>query len=117
MNMDYNGYDRREERQISRSEKIRLAKSSFTPGAGRERSFVNSQEDSCLEEGGHRFGILRMVTAGVLFFVLVLSFHLNLSYKEYDKEYVKQVLSDDSHWESLVNQVTQVMKQNISKKK
>ena len=112
MNMDYNGYDKGEERQMSRSEKIRLAKSSFTPGYGRERGFVSSQEgDSSYEEGGHRFGLLRMVTAGVLFFILVLSFHLQLSYKEYDKEYVKQVLSDDSHWESLVNQVTQVMKQ------
>jgi len=116
--MEYNGYDEREERQISRSEKIQLAKSSFSQGFGRERGTVNRQEEYPSSwEGRHRFGILRMVTAGVLFFVLVLSFHLQLSYKEYDKEYVEQVLSDDSHWESLVNQVTQVMKQNISKKK
>lgn len=136
-------YYEKEERQMSRSEKIQLAKSAFTQGSGRntgssysrlgttrgaydneiDRSSFRygvtsgSEADLSLEEGRHHFGMLRMVIAGMLFFVLVLSFHFKLSYKEYDKSYVEQMLSDGSQWESLINQVTQVMKQGVEQNK
>ena len=135
-------YYEKEERQISRSEKIQLAKSAFSHGnysnsgyagygysrlgttrethdTGRDTTAFRygvtggSEMNLSMEEGRHHFGMLRMVIAGMLFFVLVFSFHFEISYKGYDKSYVEQVLSDNSKWESLVNQVTQVMKQNV----
>lgn len=152
--MNSNYYEK-EERPLSRSEKIREAKSAFLQNSGKNtgRGFVRDtyirnnvydkntpvrssysrngygREDSSirmgvtdgrgeqllLEKRKHHFGMLRMVIAGVLFFVLVLSFHFKFSYQGYDQAYVEQVLSEDGHWESLVKQVTQVMKQIVPK--
>lgn len=134
-------YYEKEERQVSRAEKIQQAKSAFTHGTSPSRGITSgygrqemsggfnesrrdtvplrygitsgSEENLNMEEGRHHFGMLRMVTAGVLFFVLLLAFHFGVSYKGYDRAYVEQVLSDNSHWESLVNQVTQVMSQSV----
>lgn len=101
-------YYENEEQPLSRSEKIRLAKSAFSQDGittgGLERELN-------LEEGKHHYGMFRMVAAGVLFFVLVLSFHFNVSYNGYNKAYVKEILSDNSHLETLMEQVAQVMNQ------
>lgn len=102
-----NTYYENEVRQLSRSEKIRLAKSAFS----QDRVTGGLEKELNFEEGKHHYGMFRMVAAGVLFFVLVLSFHFDVSYNGYNKTYVKQMLSDNSHLEMLMEQVVQVMNQ------
>ena len=111
--MRYYYDEENETRQMSRSEKIREVKSAFSQNPGRTRVPDGGawDEEMLLDGGGHHFGMLRMVIAGVLFFVMVLSFHYGVSYKNYDKAYVEQLLSDSSHWDNLVNKVAQAMKQ------
>lgn len=110
--MRYYYDEENETRQMSRSEKIREVKSAFSQNSG--RTGVSDgvwDEEMLLDRGRHQLGMLRMVIAGVLFFVMVLSFHYGVSYKNYDKAYVEQLLSDSSHWDNLVNKVAQAMKQ------
>ncbi|MDE7247967.1 MAG: hypothetical protein K2N43_08780 [Lachnospiraceae bacterium] len=133
-------YYEKEERQVSRSEKIREAKSAFARNAGRNAGWgygrdayagtggirelgqtkpVTSDtwgEQADFEGEKNHYGILRMVTAGVLFFVLILSFHFKLSYQGFDRAYVEQVLSEDGHFEGLVKQAAEAMKQVVPKK-
>ena len=127
-------YYEQEERPVSRSEKIREAKSAFSQNAGRNagrgygrdiyaRNHYGREgeqvkpgttdvwgEQPDFEGGRNHYGIIRMVTAGVLFFVLILSFHLKLSYQGFDRAYVEQVLSEDGHLEGIVKQAAEVMK-------
>ena len=97
-------YYEQEERPVSRSEKIREALQMY---GGEQPDF---------EGGRNHYGIIRMVTAGVLFFVLILSFHLKLSYQGFDRAYVEQVLSEDGHLEGIVKQAAEVMKQVVPAK-
>lgn len=106
---------------MSRSDRILEAKSAFGQNTGRnargyysrgsEFSGLSSDRRELVsqEEGKHHFGMLRMVIAGMLFFVLVLAFHFQVSYYGFNKEFVQKALADESHWNSIVNQVTQVM--------
>lgn len=105
---------------MSRSDRILEAKSAFGQNTGRyARGYSRGSEFSGLssdrrepvpqKEGKYHFGMLRMVIAGMLFFVLVLAFHFQVSYYGFNKEYVQKALADESHWNSIVNQVTQVM--------
>jgi len=135
-----NYYYEKEEQPISRSEKIREAKSAFSQNAGRNAGWGYGRDtyagSSYSREGGqakpgttdlwggqadfeggkNHYGIIRMVTAGVLFFVLILSFHLKLSYHGFDRAYVEQVLSEDRHLEGIVKQAAEVMKQVVPAK-
>ena len=128
-------YYEKEEQPLSRSEKIREAKSAFSQNAGRNagwgygrdtyarNSYSRESEQvkpgttdfmggqAGFEGGKNHYGILRMVTAGVLFFVLILSFHLKLSYQGFDRAYVEQVLSEDGHLGGIVKQAAEAMKQ------
>lgn len=97
-----------EERKISRSDKILEAKSAFTPGG--QSTYNRRAQDTFSERKKHSFGLFRMLMAGMLFLVLISAFHFNFSYHGFNKEYVKEVLADNSQWEKLVNQVSQVMK-------
>jgi len=133
-------YYEQEERPVSRSEKIREAKFAFSQNAGRNagrgygrdiyaRNHYGREgeqvkpgttdvwgEQPDFEGGRNHYGIIRMVTAGVLFFVLILSFHLKLSYQGFDRAYVEQVLSEDGHLEGIVKQAAEVMKQVVPAK-
>lgn len=108
------------ERTMSRSDRILEAKSAFAQREGRNtRGYTRGNDFSGTysvpketlprEEGKHHFGMLRMVIAGMLFFVLVTAFHFQVSYYGFNKESVQELLADESHWNSLVNQVVQVM--------
>jgi hypothetical protein len=90
------------EREMSRSEKVLEAKSAFGQKADRDRTAPEGQEK-------HHFGMIRMVIAGMLFFVLVMSFHFQVSSHGFNRESVKKLLADESHWELLVGKVQQVM--------
>ncbi len=132
-------YYEQEEQPISRSEKIREAKSAFSQNAGRNMGWgygrdsyarnsygregeqvkpgtTDLWEQADFEGGKNHYGIIRMVTAGVLFFVLILSFHLKLSYQGFDRAYVEQVLSKEGHLEGVVKQAAEAMKQVVPAK-
>ena len=112
-------YEEEVERRVSRSDKILEAKSAFGQEAGRytggyhRSSRVPAHHDGNVplsdREERHHFGMLRMVIAGVLFFVLVTAFHFQVSYYGFNKENVKKVLADESRWNSLVEQAAEVM--------
>ena len=42
--------------------------------------------------------------------MLVMAFHFQVSIGSYNKETVKQLLNNDSHWQIVVDQITAVMK-------
>lgn len=113
-------YEEEVERGISRSDKILEAKSAFGQETGRYAGgyYRNNRSSSVHRDGKeplpdreerHRFGMLRMVIAGVLFFVLVTAFHFQVSYYGFNKESVKKALADESRWNSLVEQAAEVM--------
>ena len=54
--------------------------------------------------------MVRMLIAGMLFLLLVMAFHFQVSIGSYNKETVKQLLNNDSHWQIAVDQITAVMK-------
>lgn len=92
----------------SRSEKILEAKSSFyanqTPGGKR------GNNDNTQRRGGHPFGMIRMLMAGMLFLILVTAFHFKVSVGPFSRDNIERILSDDSHWQMLVDGATAVMK-------
>lgn len=100
--------DYREERIISRSDKIQDAKSAFLPSAMPVYSGRNQGINA--EGKKHSLGLFRMLMAGMLFLILVLAFHFNFSYHGFNKEYVEKLLADNRRWEAIVNQVSEVMK-------
>lgn len=100
--------DYSEERIVSRSDKIQEAKSAFLPSA--KSVYVRRNQGIDAEEKKHSFGLFRMLMAGMLFLILVLAFHFNFSYHGFNKEYVEELLADNSRWEAIVNQVSEVMK-------
>lgn len=106
--MYYQVDDMNEERKMSRSDKILEAKSAFVPGG--QSTYTRRTQDTVSERKKHSFGLLRMLVAGMLFLILISAFHFNVSYHGFDKEYVKEALADNSQWEKLVKQVSQVMK-------
>lgn len=92
----------------SRSEKILEAKSSFyatQASAAGKRNDHNSPK-----RGGHPFGMIRMLMAGMLFLILVTAFHFQVSYGFLNKDNIEMILSDDSHWRALVEEVSEVIK-------
>lgn len=118
--MMYGYENERSERPMSRSDKIMEAKSAFgqntvghTRGYSRGNDFLErypaSKDTASRQQGKHHFGMLRMVIAGMLFLVLVTAFHFQVSYSGFNKEYLQTVLEDQSHWNHLVDRVTQVM--------
>lgn len=113
-------YEEEAERRVSRSDKILEAKSAFGQETGRYTGGYhrNSRVPSEHRDGNvplsdreerHHFGMLRMVIAGMLFFVLVIAFHFQVSYYGFNKENVKKALADESRWNSLVEQAAEVM--------
>ncbi|RKI40215.1 hypothetical protein D7V86_04465 [bacterium D16-51] len=107
------------ERAVSRQDKILEAKSAFGQdvryAGGYHRNnrvppaYPDRKETLSDGEERHHFGMLRMVIAGVLFFILVTAFHFQVSYYGFNKENVKKALADESRWNSLVEQAEQVM--------
>ncbi len=98
--MDYN-YDRTRDTGIieqSRQEKILAARASFhcpqTYAAPRER------------QSKHSFRLLRVMTTGMLFLILVIAFSNGFSYHGFNKNYVQQQLNSDAHWQ-MVEKVVQ----------
>lgn len=105
-------------RQLSRSDKILVAKSAFSQNKPVTLRAEYSQGDletndkkramSPVKEK-HHFGMVRMVTAGVLFFLLIAAFHFQITYEEFSRETVEQALADDTHWNALVQCVSQAV--------
>ena len=96
------------EQTMRRSDKILEAKSSFDTGFHRE--IRQKRENGVNPKEGHPFGMDRMLIAGMLFLLLVMAFHFQVSIGSYNKETVKQLLNNDSHWQIVVDQITAVMK-------
>ncbi|MDD7402748.1 MAG: hypothetical protein SO170_00810 [Butyribacter sp.] len=105
----YQSENMTEENKMSRADKVMQAKTAFLPGA--QASHARRTQNTHAEKKKHSFGLLRMLVAGMLFLLLLTAFHFDISYQKFDREYVKELLADDSKWEKLVNQVTEVMKQ------
>lgn len=53
----------------------------------------------------HRYCLLRWMTAGMLFLVLAAAFYFDFSYQGFDKDYVEQLLQDDTLWNQLTAQI------------
>ncbi len=98
-----------EGKPISRAEKILEAKSAFLPGA--QKRYKKERQKTDGSEKRHSFFLFRMLAAGALFLLLISAFHFNLSYHGWNKNFVKETLSDGSRWDELVNQVSAVIKQ------
>ncbi len=106
---------------MSRSEKILAARSAFgqdgqghsARGALRTVPSAEKKEIPGKEipkKDGHYFGIIRMLAAGMAFLALIVAFHFQVSYQGFDRESVEKVLSDDSHWNLLVDEVSETMR-------
>ena len=108
------------EHAVSRSDRILEAKSAFGQEVGRyaggyhrnsrvPAAYPDRKETLPDGEERHHFGMLRMVIAGMLFFILVTAFDFQVSYYGFNKESVKKALADETYWNSLVEQAEQVM--------
>lgn len=106
------------ERQLSRSDRILAARTAFSrnkPVTLRTEYFEKDLEMNDNEgtvsptEEKHHFGMVRMVAAGVLFFICIAAFHFQFTYAGFSKEAVERILSDETHWNLLVQQAVQVI--------
>lgn len=93
---------------MRRSDKILEAKSSFAKPSYKENR--QKRENGVDPKEGHPFGMVRMLIAGMLFLLLVMAFHFQVSIGSYDKEAVKKLLNNDDHWQIVVDQAAKVMK-------
>ncbi|MCD7825753.1 MAG: hypothetical protein LUH14_07330 [Clostridiaceae bacterium] len=100
---------------VSRSDKVREAKAAFGTASGGGRSFPEGStaqnQKKYRKEKEIPFGMIRMLAAGVLFLMLLLFCHYDVSYHGMERSSIENALSDDSHWQELVHQARQVMKQ------
>lgn len=106
------------ERRLSRSDKILVAKSAFTQNkpVTLKAEYIKSDletNDTKREmspvKKKHHFGMVRMVTAGVLFFLLIAAFHFQITTDSFNREAIEQALSDETHWNELVQYAVQVI--------
>lgn len=82
----------------SRSEKISEAKRAFE---GYPTSFQDEKIPAA-DKKKHPFGLLRLMTAGMLFLILGIAFYNNFSYNGFDKDYVIEHLNKSEYWDNIV---------------
>ncbi len=112
--MNYDKDKRIPEPAMSRSDKILEAKRAFMENApgGRGSSAWNGAGRK--KETGEKqipYGMLRMLFAGALFLALLLFCHYDVSYQGLSRETIEKALADDSHWQMLVDQTAQAIRQ------
>lgn len=103
----YQENDWERESKHSRTDKIMEAKRSFL-SSGR-KGYQKREVAEPQEEIRRPFGILRLLAAGTLFLLLVSALHFHVSYGGFNRSYIEQIFADNSHWEYLVEQISQAM--------
>ncbi len=96
---------------ISRQQKIAAAKEAFQGNQpstlsygnsyGREMERMDIKEPQEELQKRHTFRLLRMMAAGMLFFLLVIAFSNGFSYHGFNQEYVQEILNDETTWNRL----------------
>lgn len=103
----------------SRQQRVLEAKAAFHPNSSYSRQAGSVSRDiqqnrfaSEVTEGDlqkkHTFRLLRIMTAGMLFFVLVIAFSNGFSYHGFDQAYVQAKLDDETTWNRLEKQVQKI---------
>lgn len=124
------------EQVLSRQERVMAAKAAFLTDGNVERkqrgasslrtspSFYERNQRSVSVDSGnspleeatqendlqkkHIFRLVRMMTAGMLFLVLVIAFSNGFSYKGFDQAYVQKALEDETSWNRLEQKVQKI---------
>ncbi len=107
--------ERQPEEFISRQQKIaaakeafggnQLSKVSYGSSYSREVEMVDLKDAGEELQKKHTFRLLRMMAAGMLFFLLVIAFSNGFSYHGFNQEYVQEKLNDETTWNQLQKQV------------
>lgn len=104
----------------SRQQRVMEAKEAFGGSNSYSQSQTNFSTDSRyresfadLEDGDeihkrHTFRLLRIMAAGMLFFVLVVAFSTGFSYHGFNQAYVQEKLNDETTWNRMEKQVQKV---------
>ena len=92
-----------EEELRSRSEKVLEAK----------RAFSDDRYDIEDDSSRHSFWLLRFMTAGMLFFILLVAIYNGFSYYGFNREYIENCLSDEKYYDMFLKcvckTVTEIM--------
>lgn len=103
----------------SRQQRVLEAKAAFHPNSSYSREAGNLSRErqqnrftvEMTEEElqrKHTFRLLRIMTAGMLFFVLVIAFSNGFSYHGFNQDYVQKKLDDETTWNRLEKQVQKI---------
>ena len=88
----------------SRSERVMEAK----------KAFSDSRDDSEQYSTEYSFRLLRFMTAGMLFFILVIAIYNGFSYHGFNKEYIEKCLSDEYYYDMILKWVGKAVTEIIS---
>ena len=80
---------------MSRSEKVMAAKQAFAEGGNDSEQYSTRQS----------FWLLRFMTAGVIFFIMVLAIYNGFSYYGFDRNYIENCLSDGRYYDMILRWV------------
>lgn len=97
-----------------REDKILAAKQAFgTKNVGhRSSSFQSGYEQNFQNqkiERKHQYGLWRFVITVMLFFAFLAGVHFDVSYHGWNRERLEKVLEDDTKWQKIVQEVSNVM--------
>lgn len=97
-----------------REDKILAAKMAFGAGSSSQRSFPmksgyeqSSQKQQ--EERKHQYGLWRFVITVMLFFAFMAGSYFDISYHGWNQKKLEKALSDDTKWQKVVREVSNVM--------
>lgn len=88
----------------SRSERVMEAK----------KAFSDSRDDSEQYSTEYSFRLLRFMTAGMIFFILVIAIYNGFSYHGFNKEYIEKCLSDEYYYDMILKWVGKAVTEIIS---
>lgn len=103
----------------SRQQRVLEAKAAFHPNSpysrqggsvprvSQQNRFTGEMPEDELKKK-HTFRLLRIMTAGMLFFVLVIAFSNGFSYHGFNQDYVQAKLDDETTWNRLEKQVQKI---------
>lgn len=102
---------RKTEGNCSRQEKIVQVKNAFSEtGTTSFRTAVRNDAENAKEKKCP-FCLIRMMLAGILFFVLIAGFHYKVSFGTFNQKSIEKMLSDTSRWEQIVNHAQKLVKE------
>lgn len=100
-------YETTDAEKKSREERIREAKSAFAGGRTLPAVDEHSQDDMTQGISRHPFRLLRVVTAVMLFFLLVIALYFDFSYHGFNREFIEHCLQDDTLWQKLTSKAAE----------